>query len=86
VVRFVVVKDTLKPVIGLTIGGKSIHVSAAEDKGVNGESNLAKSYFMAESRQTAGQWAIGAIAAGVVGVVLVAFTRKSSNTDIEQLV
>merc|ERR1712130_585486 len=52
--RTIVVKDTLKPVISLHFGGKKVHQSRANDKGVNGQANKAKfarynPYFMEET-------------------------------------
>jgi hypothetical protein len=74
IVRTVKVSDTLKPVIALKYGGATIHKSAAADKGVNGETNPAATYFMAEVAQGSNVAMIGAIAACVAGIALVATT------------
>lgn len=85
-VRTVVVEDTLKPVIALKFGGSVIHKSGAEDTGLGNEANPAKSYFMAEQGQSFNAWAIGAIAASVAGLALVAYTQRSSDANLGQLV
>jgi hypothetical protein len=84
VVRTVKVSDTLKPVIALKYGNDYIHRSKALDRGVNGESNPARTYWpapvlMAEAAQNNGAM-IGAIAAAsIAGVALIAMARRSSN-------
>jgi len=82
VFRTVEVKDTLKPVIGLSVGGKYIHISDGADTGVNGENNPASKYYslMAESSGT-GAWILGA-AAAVVGVALVAFAQNKETKTL----
>lgn len=85
-VRTVVVEDTLKPVIALKFGDSVIHKSNAEDKGLGEQSNPAKSYFMAEQAQGFNAWAIGAVAASVAGLALVAYTQRSANSNLGQLV
>jgi hypothetical protein len=82
VVRTIKVSDTLKPVIALKYGGQTIHKSAATDKGVNGESNPAQKYLfgrrlMAEAGQGSNVAMIGAIAACVAGIALVASTMTA---------
>jgi hypothetical protein len=91
IVRTITVSDTLKPVIALKYGGKTIHKSAAVDEGVNGEANPAATYFvrrlMAEESQGFSSWAIAAVAASVAGLVLVAFNQRSgSEANLSTLV
>jgi hypothetical protein len=87
VVRTVKVQDTLKPVIALKYGGAVIHQGAASDKGINGEANPANRYFMAEQGKSFNAWAMGAIAASVAGLALVAYTQRSvKETNLGQLV
>lgn len=80
ITRKVTVKDTLKPVIGLSVGNNYIHVSKGDDKGVRGEKNLAVNYFSLMAEAGAGQrsWMVAAAAAAISGVALfVAHVRKS---------
>merc|ERR1712046_282430 len=68
-------KHTPKPVISLHFGGKKIHQSRANDKGVNGQANKAKfarynPYFMEETQTSVNGWVMGAIASAVTGVAL----------------
>jgi hypothetical protein len=78
IVRTIKVSDTLKPVIALKYGDATIHKSAATDKGVNGEANPAVAhYFMAEVAQGSNVAMIGAIAACVAGIALVATTMTA---------
>merc|ERR1712137_457344 len=53
----VVVQDTLKPVIALKFGNAVVHQGSASDKGVNGETNPAKGYFMADQSNNFSIWA-----------------------------
>jgi len=85
-VRFVTVKDTLKPVIALQVGRKYIHIGDGVDTGVNGEGNPASVYFkgklMAEGVSSSA-WIIAAASAAAVGVALLAMTRKTTTTVAE---
>jgi hypothetical protein len=82
-IRTVVVKDTLKPVIGLQVGNKYIHVSKGEDTGVRGEENPAPAYFMVEGA-TSNVWMVAAAAAAISGVALfVAHVRKNPSVEID---
>jgi len=83
VTQKVVVRDTLKPTIGLMFGKKLIHKTNALDTGVRGEANPAHDHFMAQV--TSSNAAILAFFAAAVGVALVA-TGKKSESVIEQLV
>merc|ERR1711990_1289854 len=81
--RTIVVKDTLKPVISLHFGGKKIHQSTANDKGVNGQANNAKyarynPYFMEETQTSVNGWVMGAIASAVTGVALLGYSMKKT--------
>jgi len=81
--RTIVVKDTLKPVISLHFGGKKIHQSRANDKGVNGQANKAKfarynPYFMEETQTSVNGWVMGAIASAVTGVALLGYSMKKT--------
>lgn len=81
IVRTIRVSDTLKPVIALKYNNRVIHKSTANDKGVRGEENPAKNYFMAELAQGSSVTMIGAVAACVAGIALVAtaMTSKKGN-------
>jgi hypothetical protein len=81
IVRTIRVSDTLKPVIALKYNNRVIHKSTANDKGVRGETNPAGRYFMAELAQGSSVTMIGAVAACVAGIALVAtaMTPKKGN-------
>jgi hypothetical protein len=87
IVRKVVVQDTLKPVIALKYGSQVLHKSKAADTGVRGEANPASKYiFMAEQVSNNG-YMIGAVAAVVAGIALVATNlRSSKEANLGQLV
>merc|ERR1711934_257592 len=81
--RTIVVKDTLKPVISPHFGGKKVHQSRANDKGVNGQANKAKfarynPYFMEETQTSVNGWVMGAIASAVTGVALLGYSMKKT--------
>merc|ERR1712028_198396 len=82
--RTIVVKDTLKPVISLHFGKKTIHKSKATDTGVNRQANPAANaannpYFMEESQTSVNGWVMGAIASAVTGVALLGFSMKKTS-------
>merc|ERR1712118_273100 len=82
VVQKVVVQDTLKPVIGLKVGGSVVHQGAAKDTGVQGQKNPAHGYsFMAEQSGT-GAFALAGVVAALAGVALMAF-GGSKKTEID---
>jgi hypothetical protein len=80
-VRTVIVKDTLKPVIALHFGGKKIHESTSNDKGLNKQRNPAGARFRAETSSVNG-WLVGAIASAVAGVALLALGNKQTVTSV----
>lgn len=78
--RTVIVKDTLPPVITLTLNQKLIHKSASDQKGIGGEDNTAADHisFMAESTTSVNGWVVGAVASAVAGVALLGFSRRQA--------
>jgi hypothetical protein len=89
--RKVVVQDTLKPVIALSYGKETIHVSSASDSPVH-DSNLrnpAVSHFLMAEQKADSSWEAWIIGSAVVGAVLVAYTakgRQQSATEVADLV
>jgi len=78
--RTVVVKDTLPPVITVTLNNKLIHTSAfaAANPAGNPAVNpfLAKPALMEEQSTSVNGWIIGAVASAVTGVALLGFAGK----------
>jgi hypothetical protein len=86
--RDVIVRDTLPPVIVMSIGGKT-HVSDSSVLGLNGVTNpagaaatnpfISASSLMSEEATTSvNGWVIGAAASAVTGLALLAFSKNSA--------
>jgi hypothetical protein len=86
--RQVTVVDTLKPVIALQYHKKLLHVGAANDKGVGGETNPMKKFkLMAVQDVSSSHVTMAALTALVAGVALLARShRKATGADLQQLV
>jgi hypothetical protein len=80
-VREVIIKDTLRPVIGLFFNKQKIHESSTSDKGLNGQINPAGKKWMAETSSVNG-WIVAAVASGVAGVALLAVGSKKAVTSV----
>jgi len=98
VVRTVLVRDTLPPVITVTLGDKLIHISKGDQKGLDDETNPAGpvgtqnpnlegvtfqgTVLMAEAAASNG-WLMGAVASATVGVALLTYgSRKTSAVSV----
>jgi len=83
--RTVVVKDTLPPVITVTVGNKIVHTSAfsPENPAGNPEVNpfLAKA-LMEEQTSSVNGWIIGAVASAVTGVALLGLSHRRTETSV----
>jgi len=84
--RTVIVKDTLPPVITLSLNNKLIHNSAGNQKGMDNQPNPAglasmNPNFMAEV-VTSNSWIVGAIASAVAGVALLSYGSRSSTVSV----
>ena len=90
--RSVIVRDTLPPVIVMSIGGKT-HVSDSSARGLNGVTNpagdaatnpfISASQLMAEETSTSvNGWVMGAAASAVTGLALLAFSKNSAVATI----
>jgi hypothetical protein len=82
--RTVIVRDTLPPVISLTLGNKLIHVSAADQTGIGGSKQPLKKWglLMAESTTSVNGWLIGAAASAVAGVALLGMSTKATPVSV----
>jgi len=77
--RTVVVRDTLPPVIKLTLKNKLIHTSAHGQTGIGGVKQPIKKWgLMAESTTSVNGWMVGAVASAVAGVALLASSSKKT--------
>jgi len=83
--RTVVVRDTLPPVITVTIGNKIVHTSAftANNPAGNPDVNpfLAKA-LMEEQTSSVNGWIIGAVASAVTGVALLGLSHRRTETSV----
>jgi hypothetical protein len=81
--RTVVVRDTLPPVITLTLKKKLIHTSDASQTGIGGVKQPLKKWgLMAETETSVNGWVMGAIASAVAGVALLASSSKATPTSV----
>lgn len=80
--RTVVVKDTLPPVITVTLGGKLIHTSAFAKKNPAGNPKV-NPFFMEEHSMTVNGWTIGAVASAVAGVALLGLANRRTTVHID---
>jgi len=91
----VTVKDTLKPVIGLKLGGSIIHAGTASDIGLKAGGSghvsarnfinpINKYYGFMEQGTGINAWALAGIAAAVAGVAILALggSRKASELEV----
>merc|ERR1712167_482934 len=94
--RTIIVQDTLAPEISLkaetTEGNwETLHVSSANDLGVNDEQNLAgvamsnpfinTNLVMAETATSgANTWVVGGVASALTGLALLAFSQSKTTT------
>jgi hypothetical protein len=88
--RTVIVRDTLPPVIVMTLGDNQQHVSDSSELGLNGVKNpagmpasnpfISASSLMAEE-QTASVngWVVGAAASTITGLALLAFSKNAAD-------
>merc|ERR1712167_334559 len=97
--RTIIVQDTLAPEISLkaetTEGNwETLHVSSANDLGVNDEQNLAgvattnpfidtNLVMMAETGTSgANTWVVGGVASALTGLALLAFSKSKTTTAV----
>jgi len=81
--RTVIVRDTLPPVITLTLKKKLIHTSDATQRGIGGVRQPLKKWGLMEEAQTSvNGWVIGAIASAVAGVALLGLSTKQTATSV----
>lgn len=83
--RTVIVKDTLPPVITVTIGKKLIHTSAFSQGNPAGNPKtnpFLAAKLMEEQTSSVNGWIIGAVASAVTGVALLGMANRSSKTSV----